>query len=99
MVNIVATKSSQLSVNISKGLLYLFFSIYLVVFGVILTDFIELYKIENPGILPTFVSYLPFACYIGAIFLGISFLLFIKNTTTQKSRELSPTTMRSPARM
>ncbi len=87
MVSLGTGKTSQKSVNISKGLLFAFFGFYLVYFGIIITDFIETLKLQNPAVLPTFVSYIPFVCYIGALFLGILFIFFIKNVTSQKSRE------------
>jgi hypothetical protein len=34
------------------------------------------------------MNYIPLVCYIGAVFLGFALLIFIRNTTVQKSREL-----------
>ena len=87
MVKFGTGKSSKKSINISKGLLYVFFSLYLIYFGVMLTGFVDTIQTQNPGILPVYISYLPFLCYIGALFLGIMFILFVRNATIQKSRE------------
>jgi hypothetical protein len=38
--------------------------------------------------LPIFANYLPLVCYIGAIFLGFGLIIFIRNVTVQKSREI-----------
>lgn len=80
--------STRKSVKISKGILYIFFTVYLVVIGVYLTGFIESYQSTNPGELPVFTNYVPLACYLGAVGVGISFIIFIRNTTAQKTREL-----------
>ncbi|MFX1275479.1 MAG: hypothetical protein ACFFBP_11150 [Promethearchaeota archaeon] len=88
MAKLGTGKSSLLSVNISKGLLFLFFSIYLVIFGVIISGFINTFLYDNPGLIPVNVlSYIPFVCYIGALFLGLMFIFFLRNVTVQKSRE------------
>ncbi|GAH11436.1 unnamed protein product, partial [marine sediment metagenome] len=34
------------------------------------------------------MNYIPLVCFIGAIFLGFALIIFIRNTTVQKSREL-----------
>ncbi|MFX1237086.1 MAG: hypothetical protein ACFFAS_14410 [Promethearchaeota archaeon] len=87
MVSVGKGTSSLKSVQISKGLLYAFFCVYLIIFGILLTDFIDAYQIQKPGELPSFLSYVPFACYIGSLFLFLAFLLFLRNTRRQKSRE------------
>ena len=81
-------KSSGSSVTFSKGLVIAFFTIFLIVYGVFISNFIELYPIYNMGeTLPIYATYLPLVCYIGAIFLGFGLIIFIRNVTVQKSRE------------
>jgi len=87
MVKIGAGKSSQKSVNISMGILYIFFSIYVFIFGFIISDFITIFQQNNPGVLPIFVSYIPLLFWIAGIFLGFGFLIFLKNVRVPKSRE------------
>ncbi len=82
-------KSSGSNVAFSKGLVIAFFTIFLIIYGVFISNFIELYPIYNMGeTLPIFVTYLPLACYIGALFLGFGLIIFIRNVTVQKSREI-----------
>ncbi|MFX0047504.1 MAG: hypothetical protein ACFE8G_04965 [Candidatus Hermodarchaeota archaeon] len=77
-------KSSGRNVSFSKGLIIAFFTIFLIVYGVFISNFIEIYG----ETLPIYISYLPLVCYIGAIFLGFGFIIFIRNVTVQKSREV-----------
>ncbi|MFX0009268.1 MAG: hypothetical protein ACFE9R_03045 [Candidatus Hermodarchaeota archaeon] len=77
-------KSSGRNVSLSKGLVIGFFTIFLVVYGIFISSFIEIYGED----LPIFISYLPLVCYIGAIFLGFGLIIFIRNVTVQKSREV-----------
>jgi len=82
-------KTSGSNVTFSKGLIIAFFTIFLIIYGIFITKFIEDYPLHNIGeYLPVFVNYLPLVCYIGAIFLGFGFLIFIRNTTIQRSREI-----------
>ena len=82
-------KSSGSSVTFSKGLVIAFFIIFLIVYGVFIGNFIELYPKYNMGkTLPIYVTYLPLVCYIGAIFLGFGLIIFIRRVTIQKSREI-----------
>ncbi|NVM17813.1 MAG: hypothetical protein HWN80_08855 [Candidatus Lokiarchaeota archaeon] len=82
-------KSSGSNVTFSKGLVIAFFTIFLIVYGVFLSSFIELYPLYNMGeTLPIFANYLPLVCYIGALFLGFGLIIFIRNVTVQKSREI-----------
>jgi len=82
-------KSSGRNVTFSKGLVIAFFTIFLIVYGVFISNFIELYPSYNMGeTLPIFANYLPLVCYIGAIFLGFGLIIFIRNVTVQKSREI-----------
>ena len=80
-------KATQKSINISKGIIFTFLTIYLIVFGVIISDFIVYFQQEHPEDLPFFVTYIPLLCYLGAIFSGITFIVFVRNTTTQKMRQ------------
>ncbi|MBY8983747.1 MAG: hypothetical protein KGD65_01620 [Candidatus Lokiarchaeota archaeon] len=80
-------KTSQKSINISKGIIFAFFIIYLLVFGVIISGFSSSLKDARPESFPIFINYIPLLCYIGALFCGIGFLIFIRNATVQKSRE------------
>lgn len=82
-----AGKASQKSTNISKGIVFTFFTIYLIIFGIIIGEFTFSFQETNPENLPVFMSYLPFLCYIGALFCGIGFIIFIRNATSQKARE------------
>ena len=82
-------KLSGSSVTFSKGLVIGFFTIFLIVYGVFISNFIELYPIYNMGDeLPIWANYLPLVCYIGAVFLGFGLIIFIRNVTVQKSREI-----------
>jgi hypothetical protein len=83
MVKIKGGKSSEKSIHISKGIIYTFFTVYLIVYGIGISIFIENY--EEP--LPLFVSYLPLLCFVGAAFTGIALLIFIRNVHIHKSRE------------
>ncbi|MFX1453253.1 MAG: hypothetical protein ACFFCM_20635 [Promethearchaeota archaeon] len=80
-------KTSQKSVNISKGLILTFLTIYLIIFGIIISDFIVTFQLEQPGGLPLIITYIPFLCYIGALFLGIYFFIFLRNVTSEKYRQ------------
>jgi hypothetical protein len=78
-------KPSGSNVTFSKGIIIAFFTVFLVVYGIFITNFIEIYTGEA---LPFFISYIPLVCYIGAIFLGFGLVIFIRNITIQKSREI-----------
>jgi len=80
--------SDKKSVKISKVILYIFFTIYFFVVGIYLSDFIGTYQRKNPGNLPVFTNYVPLACYLGGIVVGISFIIFIRNITAQRTRAL-----------
>ncbi|MFW9900674.1 MAG: hypothetical protein ACFFDY_05235 [Candidatus Thorarchaeota archaeon] len=80
-------KATQKSINISKGIIFTFLTIYLIIFGIIITNFIGIFQQDHPEDLPIFVSYVPLLCYLGAIFSGIFFIVFIRNVTTQKMRQ------------
>ncbi|MEJ2296562.1 MAG: hypothetical protein P8Y23_17585, partial [Candidatus Lokiarchaeota archaeon] len=85
----VSGKTKGKNVHVSVGIILGFFSIFLIIYGVFLSNFIEEYQMNNPtGILPIYISYIPLLCYIGALFLGIGLIIFIRNVNMQKSREL-----------
>ena len=88
MVKVKGGKTSEKSVNISKGIIFGFFTIYLIIFGIVIIFFISSYQESRPGELRTFVGYLPLLCFLGAGFTGISFLIFIRNIRMQKTREI-----------
>jgi len=82
-------KTSGKNVPFSKGLIIGFFTVFLIIYGVFISSFIEDYPKYNMGeFLPNFMNYIPLVCYIGAVFLGFALLIFIRNTTVQKSREI-----------
>lgn len=80
-------KASKKSINISKGIIFTFFTIYLLIFGIIISGFSVDFQDINPEEFPTFLTYMPLLCYIGALFCGIGFLVFLRNVTIQKSRQ------------
>jgi hypothetical protein len=75
-------KNSEKNINFSKGILLAFFSIFLIVYGFFISDFYN--KVD----LPSYISYIPLVCFTGAVFLAIAFLIFIRNITVQRSREI-----------
>ncbi len=83
MVKVKGGKSSEKSINISKGIIYTFFTIYLIIYGIGISIFIENYN--KP--IPIFLTYLPLLCFIGGAFTGFALLNFIKNVHTHKIRE------------
>ncbi len=83
-------KASQKSINISKVIVFIFLTIYLFIFGIIISDFIVHIQQENPGNLPAwwgFITYVPLLCYFGGIFSGAFLIIFIRNATTIKTRQ------------
>ena len=83
-------QASQKSINISKGIIFTFLTIYLIVFGIIISDFVIHIQDENPNQLPAWwgiVTYVPLLCYFGAIFSGVFLIIFIRNATTVKIRQ------------
>jgi hypothetical protein len=80
-------KASRKSLNISKGIIFTFFTIYFIIFGIIISEFSISFQEISPEDFPVFITYLPLLCYIGALFCGIGFLIFIRNATAQKSRQ------------
>ncbi|MFX1374978.1 MAG: hypothetical protein ACFFA0_04130 [Promethearchaeota archaeon] len=80
-------KASKKSINISKTIIFTFFTIYFIVFGIIISEFsINLQKI-NPEEFPVVLTYVPLLCYIGALFCVGGLFIFIRNATSQKSRQ------------
>ena len=81
--------SSGKNVNLSKGIIFSFLAIFFIFYGVFLTNFIDIYQKSNPSaLLPIYITYLPFVCYISAVFLGLGLIIFIRKITVQKSREI-----------
>ncbi|MFX0104193.1 MAG: hypothetical protein ACFE75_01725 [Candidatus Hodarchaeota archaeon] len=80
-------KATQKSINISKGIIFTFLTIFLIVFGIIISEFINYYQLNEPMDLPVFVTYIPLLCYLGALFSGVGFIIFLRSATTQKIRE------------
>ena len=86
---VVSGKTTGKNVHVSMGLILGFLTIFLIIYGIFLTNFIEDYQRSNPtGSLPIYISYLPLVCYIGALFLGIGMLIYIRNVNIQKTREI-----------
>ena len=81
--------SSKKNVNLSKGIILSFLTIFFIFYGIFLTNFIDIYQNSNPGsFLPIYITYLPLVCYISAVFLGLGLIILIRKTTAQKSREI-----------
>jgi len=78
------------SINVSKGIIFVFLTGYLIFLGIGITDFIEAYQMShltNP--LPVFMSYIPLACYVCAIFSGLGLTIFARNSLVGRSREIT----------
>ena len=88
MVKVKGGKSSERSINVSKGIILGFFTVYLIIFGIVISFFVSSYNQSRPGELRTYMNYLPLLCYLGAGFTGISLIIFIRNTRMQKTREV-----------
>jgi len=80
-------KATTKSINISKGIIFSFFTIFLIIFGIVLSEFSVSYQIFDPEGFPVFLTYLPLLSYIGAIFCGLGFIIVLRNATSQKSRQ------------
>jgi hypothetical protein len=83
MVKVKGGKSSEKSINISKGILFAFITIYLIIYGIGISIFITNY---DRGI-PLFITYLPLLCFIGAAFSGLYLIIFIKKVHTHRILE------------
>ena len=83
MVKVKGGKSSEKSIKISKGIIFLFITIYLIIYGF----GIELFIINYDEPLPIFMTYLPLLCFIGAAFSGLYLIIFIRNVYGHKIRE------------
>jgi hypothetical protein len=81
-----AGKISKNNINLSKGIILGFFTIFLIAYGIFISFFIEIYPGYQGSPPPFFMTYIPLVCYIGAIFLGFGLIIFIRNVTIQKSR-------------
>lgn len=83
MVKVQGGKSSKRSVNLSKAIIFAFLAIYLIIYGIGMTVFIENY--DQP--LPLYFTYLPLMFFVGATFVSFGLLIFIKNTRSPKARQ------------
>jgi hypothetical protein len=81
-------ESTEKSINVSKGIIYTFFCIYLIFYGIGISESINAFNRNNPEGLPAYMSYIPFACYMAAIFLAFGLIIFIRNLTTHRTREV-----------
>ena len=77
-------KSTQKSVNISKGIILTFCTIYLIIYGVAIELFINDMRLENPTAVPIYMAYFPLLCYVAAVFLGVRTLIFVKTANQEK---------------
>lgn len=81
--------SSGKNVNLSKGIILSFLTIFFIFYGVFLTNFIEIFRENNPSSsFPIYITYLPLVCYVSAVFLGLGLVIFLRKITVQKSREV-----------
>ena len=80
-------KATTKSINISKGIIFSFFTIFLIIFGIVLSEFSVNYQTFDPEGFPVFLTYLPLLSYIGSIFCGVGFIIVLRNATSQKSRQ------------
>ncbi|MFX1590655.1 MAG: hypothetical protein ACFFC1_21185, partial [Promethearchaeota archaeon] len=80
-------KATIKSINISKGIIFTFFTIFLIIFGIVISQFSVSFQAIDPESFPVFLTYIPLLCYIGALFCGVGFIIFIRNATSRKSRE------------
>ncbi|GAF83657.1 unnamed protein product, partial [marine sediment metagenome] len=56
-------KSNGKNVTFSKGLIIGFFTVFLIIYGVFISSFIENYPMYNMGqSLPIFMNYIPLVC-------------------------------------
>ena len=83
MVKVKGGKSSEKSINISKGIIFTFITVYLIIYGFGISIFINSYG--DP--LPIYITYLPLLCFIGAAFSALYLIIFIKNVHSYKIRE------------
>lgn len=76
------------NVRLSKGIILGFFTIFLIFYGIFISNFIEIYPSYQGQSLPIYITYIPLVCYIGALFIGFGLIIFIRNATKQQSREV-----------
>ncbi|MFX0029798.1 MAG: hypothetical protein ACFE8B_11350 [Candidatus Hermodarchaeota archaeon] len=80
-------KATKKSINISKGIIFTFFTVYFIIFGIVISEFSISYQSIDPESFPVFLTYIPLLCYIGALFCGVGFVIFLRNATSQKARQ------------
>ncbi len=78
---------SKRSVNISKGIIFTFLVIYCIYFGIFISEYVDSLKETIPESLPVFLNYIPLLCYIGALFSGLYFIIFLRNVSSHKIRQ------------
>jgi len=83
MVKVKKGKATEKSIKVSKSILLLFFTIYLIIYGIGISIFVESYN--EP--IPLWVSYLPLLCFICAGFTGFGFIIFARNLRIHKTRQ------------
>ncbi len=83
------TNKYNKSISGSKIIVYLFFIVYLIILGVIIPDFINVFQKTHTSGLPIFLSYLPLAFFAFAVFLSLSFFIFLRNLSIGKTRKKS----------
>jgi len=82
-------KNSDNNVRLSKGIILGFFTVFMIVYGIFISDIVEKYPESHGGQpVPIFLTYIPLVCYIGSAFLGFGLIIFARNSTIQKSREV-----------
>lgn len=77
------------SISFSKVIIYLFFIVYLIILGVIIPDFITAFQFNYSSGLPIYLSYLPLACYVFAFFLGMMFIIYLRNLSAGRVKPAS----------
>jgi len=78
------TEKTKKSVQISKGIVLIFFAIFLIIYGLIISEVFNILQQRGASI-PLYISYLPFVFYVFSLFLIFGFIILIKNSTFQKT--------------
>lgn len=78
------TEQTKKSVQVSKGIVLIFFAIFLIIYGLVITNLVD--RLQNQGAsIPLYVNYLPFIFYVLSLFLVFGLLILIKNSTARKT--------------
>ena len=83
MVKVKKGKATEKSIKFSKCIILLFFTVYLIIYGIGISIFVESYN--EP--ISLWVSYLPLLCFVSAGFTGFGFIIFVRNTRIHKTRQ------------